>query len=225
MWRWGASQLYQSPTPSPKLPSWSCNRRRPVWQWSKVTWYPISNSVQPVGVCASLHGCGPSGHHRPTTVVLLSVVMSSITFSTASVDPVTCDQVGLAHLWKTEWQLPPLPPPAFIGANASWAREVCFWFLGQRHQWPVPGLSVKLTLFFREQRSSCGSCWWAKDLLRASAALLVSAVDGNQKDQVETMWRNVKSSLLWAHCDSSGASGLTRSLPQMFKWLDSIKWF
>lgn len=92
-------------------------------------------------------------------------------------------------------------------ANARWAREVRFWFLGQRHQWPVPGLSVRLALFFREQRSSCGSCWWAEDLLRASAALLVSAVDGDQKDQVETMWRNVKPSLLWAHCDSSGASG------------------
>lgn len=54
--------------------------------------------VQPVGVCASLHGCGPSGHYRPTTVVLLSDVMSSITFPTASVDPLTCDQVGPAHL-------------------------------------------------------------------------------------------------------------------------------
>lgn len=106
-----------------KLPSWSCTRRRPVWQWSKVTWYLMAVSVQ----------------------------------------------------WKAEWQLPAL---GFYGKSqlglflVLWSETpvACGWSFCRA----LPGL----TLFLHEQRSSSGSCWWTKDLLRPYPAFLVTAVDG-----------------------------------------------
>lgn len=87
-------------------------------------------------------------------------------FSTASVDPFTCYQVGPALICESGSSL----RCQLWGSreNANWAHEVCFWFFGQRQQWPVPGLFCRalggVTLFLHEQRSSYGSCWWAKVL-------------------------------------------------------------